>query len=81
VFVEQSELLSTGALQLVKRSITQIMSDYDGEGDYGQDGAAQNLEQLVKKLVRYSLACEYSRQPIRRADITYGTSTHGRKMR
>lgn len=30
---------------------------------------ASNVSQLVKKLVRFALACEYARQPIRRADI------------
>ncbi|KAH8597710.1 MAGE family-domain-containing protein [Bisporella sp. PMI_857] len=34
--------------------------------DEGQEGD----EQAVKKLVRYALACEYQRKPIRRADIT-----------
>lgn len=31
------------------------------------DGAGR--EQMVKKMVRLALACEYARQPIRRADI------------
>jgi hypothetical protein len=35
--------------------------------DEGEDGGSQ--DQLVKKLVRYALACEYSRQPIRREGI------------
>ena len=39
-------------------------------GDVGEsqtDGTSQ--EQMVKKMVRLALACEYARQPIRRADI------------
>jgi melanoma-associated antigen len=35
--------------------------------DEDEDGESQ--DQLVKKLVRYALACEYSRQPIRREGI------------
>jgi hypothetical protein len=35
--------------------------------DEEEDGESQ--DQLVKKLVRYALACEYSRQPIRREGI------------
>jgi hypothetical protein len=37
-----------------------------------EDGATQGSmeNQLVKKLVRLALACEFSRQPIRRADIS-----------
>lgn len=38
--------------------------------DGGTQGTASTHEQMVKKLVRLALASEYSRQPIRRADIT-----------
>lgn len=31
---------------------------------------ADSLDQVVKKLVRYALACEYQRMPIKRANIT-----------
>lgn len=31
---------------------------------------ADSQEQVVKKLVRYALACEYQRMPIKRANIT-----------
>jgi hypothetical protein len=54
--------------------------DNDNNSDEpGQDadttvegGATQGsiVNQLVKKLVRLALACEFSRQPIRRADIS-----------
>lgn len=37
--------------------------DVDGDGDDTQD-------QVVKRLVRYALACEYQRLPIKRANIT-----------
>lgn len=41
-------------------------------GDTQTDGASK--DQMVKKMVRLALASEYSRQPIRRADIgTRGT--------
>ena len=33
-------------------------------------GSGGEYEQMVKKLVRLALASEYSRQPIRRNDIT-----------
>jgi hypothetical protein len=36
-------------------------------GDAG--GGGVNHEQLVKKFVRYALACEYARQPIRRQEV------------
>lgn len=32
--------------------------------------APTSLDALVKKMVRFALACEYSRLPIRRADIS-----------
>lgn len=40
----------------------------DGAG-VDMDGAGDGSEELVKKLVRYALACEYSRMPIRRDGI------------
>ncbi|KAL9635518.1 MAG: hypothetical protein Q9204_002601, partial [Flavoplaca sp. TL-2023a] len=51
-------------------------SSVDGAYDGGAavvgetQGAGSSHEQMVKKLVRLALASEYSRQPIRRADIT-----------
>ncbi|MCJ1426483.1 hypothetical protein MMC29_004386 [Sticta canariensis] len=46
----------------------------DGEDSNALDGDTRvgggSHGQMVKKLVRLALACEYSRQPIRRADIT-----------
>lgn len=39
-------------------------------GDPGESQAdGTSKEQMVKKMVRLALACEYARQPIRRADI------------
>jgi hypothetical protein len=38
-------------------------------GDGTESQQAASTEQMVGKLVRLALACEYSRQPIRRADI------------
>ncbi|KAL8985749.1 MAG: hypothetical protein Q9177_004358 [Variospora cf. flavescens] len=45
---------------------------YDDENtaNDGTQGTGANYEQMVKKLVRLALASEYSRQPIRRSDIT-----------
>lgn len=39
-----------------------VHEELDGDGD-------KSKSQLVKKLVRYALACEFSRQPIRRDGI------------
>ena len=41
----------------------------DGEADGDTQGGGSH-DQMVKKLVRLALASEYSRQPIRRTDIT-----------
>lgn len=46
--------------------------DEESEGDEPMDDVqrdASTEDQLVKKLVRYALACEYSRIPIRRDGI------------
>ncbi len=47
-----------------------------GEGETQLDGTQTQdtgdggtRDQMVKKMVRLALACEYSRQPIRRGDI------------
>ena len=49
------------------------MDEEDPTGDFddGEAGSAsQDLTaQLVKRLVRYAIACEYSRLPIRREGI------------
>ncbi|ORY55659.1 MAGE family-domain-containing protein, partial [Pseudomassariella vexata] len=45
-------------------------SEQDEDGDVNMNGGAANEEaQLVKKLVRYALACEYSRTSIKRDGI------------
>ncbi|KAK5632382.1 hypothetical protein RRF57_008096 [Xylaria bambusicola] len=47
-------------------------SENDGEQDIDMDRAAGDNtsdDQLVKKLVRYALACEYARLPIKRDGI------------
>ncbi len=50
-------------------------ADVDASGTFTAGGATQNdgdgvdSAQMVKKLVRLALACEYARQPIRRVDI------------
>ncbi|KAI4725399.1 MAGE-domain-containing protein [Aureobasidium sp. EXF-10728] len=57
------------------------LSDPDEEDYAGETSTAQgdgNFDAMVKNLVRLALACEYSRTPIRRNDITakvLGTST------
>ncbi len=45
--------------------------EYDGDGDAQMGGLGHRDErsQMVKNLVRYALACEYSRTPIRRDGI------------
>jgi hypothetical protein len=40
------------------------------ENGDGIDATHEATEQLVKKFVRYALACEYQRIPIRRAAVT-----------
>jgi hypothetical protein len=41
----------------------------ENDGDMDVDGV-EGEEQLVKKFVRYALACEYQRLPIRRAAVS-----------
>ena len=54
-------------------SVSEASSNEGGptyvEGD-GEADESRNKDQMVKKLVRLALATEYSRQPLRRADIT-----------
>ncbi|KAI2619726.1 MAGE-domain-containing protein [Hypoxylon sp. NC1633] len=46
------------------------LSEEDQDGDVDMDKAGDGTEdQLVKKLVRYALACEYARIPVRRDGI------------
>ncbi|KAI0130105.1 MAGE family-domain-containing protein [Xylariales sp. AK1849] len=47
---------------------TESEHDEDGDADMAGSGASDE-RQLVKKLVRYALACEYARMPIRRDGI------------
>lgn len=50
--------------------LDQQVEDEDDEGDDRMDdGARDESSQLIKKLVRYALACEFSRTPIRRDGI------------
>jgi melanoma-associated antigen len=45
-------------------------------------GERDPTSELIKKMVRYALACEYSRTPIRRDGIKEkGTPTTGENMR
>ncbi|KAF2708708.1 MAGE-domain-containing protein [Pleomassaria siparia CBS 279.74] len=45
-------------------------SSADAEADEDHQDGAGSMSQLSKSLVRYALACEYSRMPIKRPDIT-----------
>jgi hypothetical protein len=51
-------------------------ADSDGDEPMEDLGPRDETSQLIKNLVRYALACEYSRTPIRRDGIkekgTYG---------
>jgi hypothetical protein len=49
----------------------QSPGDVDSDGDEHMDevGSRDETRQLIKNLVRYALACEYSRTPIRRDGI------------
>lgn len=69
-----------------RRRTTTHNNDIDDSGFAGDDGAAHSdssVDQMVKKLVRLALACEYQRKPIRRADITEKVlgSTGGRQFK
>ncbi|KAI6369987.1 hypothetical protein MCOR25_004330 [Pyricularia grisea] len=60
--------------------------DEDSEGASGEangvEGDGSIESQLIKKLVRYALACEYSRTPIRREGIRDKVlGAHGRSFR
>jgi hypothetical protein len=47
----------------------------ENDADMDVNGVVEGDEQLVKKFVRYALACEYQRIPIRRgAVLEKGTS-------
>lgn len=55
-----------------KRQSLEPESDADSYAgsDTGGRRDTDNVQQLAKKLVRYALACEYARQPIKRQDIS-----------
>lgn len=44
-------------------------ADYDSDERMEDVGQSNETSQLIKNLVRYALACEYSRTPIRRENI------------
>ncbi|MCJ1439986.1 MAG: hypothetical protein MMC23_000467 [Stictis urceolatum] len=53
-----------------------LPSDNNADGAFSDQDAGGSHEQMVKRLVRLALASEYSRQPLRRADISQkGTQT------
>jgi hypothetical protein len=39
------------------------------ENDSGSGSGSGSVQQLAKNLVRYALACEYARRPIKRQEI------------
>lgn len=43
--------------------------DYDEDLDEEEEHGSGSVAQLSKNLVRYALACEYSRTPIKRQDV------------
>ena len=55
----------------------------DDNGTQGGEGADSSHHQMVKKMVRLALACEYQRRPIRRVDISEKVlgNTGGRKFK
>lgn len=53
-----------------RRTLNDDNIDDSFGGDEGLGASDSNLDQMVKKLVRLALACEYNRRPIRRADIS-----------
>ncbi|KAF2198285.1 MAGE-domain-containing protein [Delitschia confertaspora ATCC 74209] len=60
-------------------------SNADQDADYGEEShtaASGSFEQLSKSLVRYALACEYARIPIKRQDINHKIlRTHARSFK
>jgi hypothetical protein len=56
-----------------QRRRAETESDLDdavpSDRNIGTGGDVGHIDQMAKKLVRYALACEYSRQPIRRSEI------------
>ena len=50
--------------------VSDAASGYDYNSENGEDVSGGLQDQMVKNLVRLALACEYTRQPLRRADIT-----------
>jgi hypothetical protein len=44
------------------------------------DTSAEQIEQIARKLVRYALSCEYSRQPIRRQEISAKVMLSGSRL-
>lgn len=55
----------------MQRQSPESAADTDGDSDEQMAGVGQRDEtsQMIKNLVRYALACEYSRTPIRRDGI------------
>jgi hypothetical protein len=49
---------------------TEEEDEEEGEEEMEVDPDADSQDQVVKKLVRYALACEYQRVPIKRTGIT-----------
>ncbi|KAH7136047.1 MAGE family-domain-containing protein [Dendryphion nanum] len=60
--------------QNYRQQATQVAYDDDDDDDVDMEEAIESgsgsIAQLSKNLVRYALACEYSRTPIRRQDIS-----------
>ncbi|KAF2834494.1 MAGE-domain-containing protein, partial [Patellaria atrata CBS 101060] len=63
-----SEAETPPATQKRRASPESDADNYGGDG--GETQTDVNVDQLVKKMVRLALACEYARIPIRRADIS-----------
>ena len=56
--------------QTEQRRPRDISQEEDDDVEDDEHSGAGSLPHLSKSLVRYALACEYSRTPIKRADIT-----------
>ncbi len=76
---EQSE--EEERIQATQRNRKRVpqLDDEEGEEEDDEDEAGDEMDvdsrsdgqdQVVKKMVRYALACEYQRMPIRRTGIT-----------
>ncbi|KAK3060658.1 hypothetical protein LTS18_008046, partial [Coniosporium uncinatum] len=67
---ESPEIDQTQRRQRRRASETSEANGHEEDGNQQNDASGENIQQLSKKLIRLALACEYSRTPLKRADIS-----------